>query len=333
MSGLKTTALGLFIQLSVLLSGCATTEPVLVSPHVNPSPEEVTLRGAAPRAGVSIGLEAESNESDSLEDLEVLPGVRVASVDQQGPAAAADLKVGDVVLSAGGVTTNDPDALAAVLVDATEDTPLELVVRRDTVAFRAQVYPQRISRTGVPPRELYRVDPVRTRAGYRTTVVTLDGQSRVVTTVVRLFPGSPLPDAGVRPGDHILSLEGQTLDSAQDLVTRLLEEQAAGDRVRLEIVRDQVCDYDVSLWEPPRRLARLMALPLFRYETTLEPSRTQFKLIDLWLFSLFAYEREGGEREYRFLSLFRFGTGQGELVETPVSDVSSDPSTVGERVP
>ena len=84
----------------------------------------------------------------------------------------------------------------------------------------------------------------------------------------------------------------------------------------LDRLRDgQITRARVSLWEPRRRVSRMALLPLFRYESDIEPSRSEFTLLDLWLFSLFSYRRSGGEREYRFLTLIRFGTGQGELIE------------------
>ena len=42
---------------------------------------------------------------------------------------------------------------------------------------------------------------------------------------------------------------------------------------------------------------------------------TSFALLDLWIISLFEYQRDGGERSYRLLKFIRFGSGYGELVE------------------
>ena len=38
-------------------------------------------------------------------------------------------------------------------------------------------------------------------------------------------------------------------------------------------------------------------------------------MLDLWLFSVFSYQQVEGEKEYSLLSLFRFATGYGELLE------------------
>jgi len=73
----------------------------------------------------------------------------------------------------------------------------------------------------------------------------------------------------------------------------------------------------VRLWAPPRRLARFTVPILFGYESKLRPRLTRWSVVDLWFVSLFEYRREEGERELRFLKLFRFRTGYGELVEEP----------------
>jgi hypothetical protein len=49
--------------------------------------------------------------------------------------------------------------------------------------------------------------------------------------------------------------------------------------------------------------------------SSLSPEQTRLSICDLWLFSLFSYSHEEGEKEYSLLSLFRFATGYGELVE------------------
>ena len=317
------------VLLSLCAVSCSTTEPTTIAPHVNPSPEEVVLADGA-RAdadaapGISIGLEAEVNESDSLDSLEVLPGVRVARLDTSGAAAGAGLKVGDVVLSVDGVTSNDPDALEGLLRQAEDGSRLRLEVRRDTVVFSATVAARALPGAAKPPRELYRIDPIKLRAGFSTDVVTVGGERRTAARIVRFFPASPLPEAGLAIDSRLVSLGERPLKSAQDLVTSVLERHEPGDEVVLGVVRDgEVVPVYVTLWEPDRRLAKLAVLPLFNYETKLAPSETAFSILDFWIVSLFSYRRSEGEREYRFFSLFRFGSGYGELVEEGFEEAGS----------
>lgn len=305
---------GLLLELS-----CVSTEETELPSHVNISPEEprVGESSEVPPA-VHLGCSVERNESDTLEKLEVLPGVRVSRVDNGGPAALAGLKTGDVILLANGVATNDRDALEAVARRTGEGKTLKLEVRRDTVVFETELLLTPLPR-GATPVELYRVDPVKTRAGYRTVTFGAAGETRVAAEVVRIFPRSHLPDSGVRVGDRIIALEKQQISSAQHLVRSLLSEHDFGDVVGVTLLRDgDQTEVDLELWEPGRRIAAIELPILFSYESNLRPSRTRFELLDLFIISLFGYCQEEGETEISFLSLFRFRSGYGELIEEGV---------------
>jgi S1-C subfamily serine protease len=218
-------------------------------------------------------------------------------------------------LSLDGVETNDPDAFMAALETVPPETGVQAVVRRDTIVFETELTPEPLPETSAP-RELYRVDPVRTRAGYRTEVLEVSGAPRATAVVAKLFPESPVDEGMLEVGDAVVALDGDALASAQDLVTRLIEERGPGDQVALTVLRDsEVIEISVCLWEPERELTKLAILPLFQYTHEVEASRTDFTLIDLWIVSLFHYRRDEGESEYRILSLLRFGTGRGELTE------------------
>jgi len=314
---------------AALLAGCLTSctltsctrEIVEFPPHVNISPEEVELAGSGATAGEApaahLGLTVEANESDSLERLEVLPGARVRSVERGGPAALAGLQSGDVVLGANGMALADRDGFRAIAGKVKPGELLTLEVRRGTVVSEMRVIAGGIEEKTIP-RELYRADPLKSRAGYRTVLVGRGDEKRVAAELVKVFPRSPLPGCGLVVGDRITRLEGRPLTSAQDLVRRLLEEHAFGDDVEITILSGSGEEtLEVSLWAPRRRISGLRIPLLFTYESSLKPDRTSWDILDLFIFSLFGYRRDGGEREYRILSLFRFRTGYGELVEEP----------------
>jgi predicted metalloprotease with PDZ domain len=302
--------------LLVLACSCVTTEAEKVPPPVNVSADGF----AAPEAAVppaDLGLEVEANESDALDRLEVLPGARVRSVSPGGPASHAGIAPGDVVLSVGGAATNGRDAFLAAAAAAGPGKVLSLEVRRGTTVFQAKVAAGPAP-AGAPPVELYRVDPVKLRAAFRTVVVETGGRRRTAAEVAKLLEGSPLERAGIRPGERIAGLSGKEIASAQDLVRRILDEHDYGDRVTLTCLRDgEEVAVRVRLWAPRRRLTRLLVPVLFDYEWKLRPRTTRWSILDFWVLSLFEYRREEGERELRFLRWLRFRTGYGELVEEP----------------
>lgn len=309
-----------FIVLGLLtLGGCVTTEPVAVAPHINLSPETMSFADMA-TSRLDFGLQLTTNESDSLENLTVLPGLRVRSVRSGSTADLAGIRAGDVILSINEVETNAVDVFHAL---AQSDADVFRVrARRDTTVYETVMTPPR-QRQVVTPEALYRVDPIRTRAGYSTRLLTLDdGGQLSVARVEALFPDSPLRGLDIGMGDLIVGVNGAAIQSAQDLVNTL-NSQRLGEKVNLEFISQshpkKTQTRKMRLWEPKRRLSALSAWPLFTYQASLSPDQVEFEVLDLILFPVFSYEREDGEKTYRLLGLFRFGTGYGELVEEDLS--------------
>ena len=319
-----------------LLSACVSSAPRQLVPSITLSPETVSLsNGEAVGSGLNFGMTTAINESDSLSNIAILPGVRVRAVTPNGAADVAGIRAGDVVLAIDGREINQPDLLDALAQQVGAPGRFVFQVRRNTTAFETTLNARMNSDERAVPMELYRVDPIATRAGFvtevfgddhvaRTGPVCADGCASTGSVsgarIVELFPESPLPDAELRVGDTILALDGRPVQSAQDFVTRLHTEHALGDTVRLSVLRDdgmqnQLMEIDVPLWDPGRRISRISLGPLLRYESSLSPLQTRFTLGDLWLFSLFDYQHAEGEKEYSLFGLFRFATGYGELLE------------------
>ena len=76
----------------------------------------------------------------------------------------------------------------------------------------------RIPIDSVPLRELYRVDPIASRAAYRTEIVQLsDGSNAAVIKVVGMEDNSPLGAVGIQAGDYITAIDSREVTSAQEL--------------------------------------------------------------------------------------------------------------------
>ncbi len=306
--------------LALTLTACVSHEPRQLVPSISLSPDNVLSADntGEPRAGgADLGISVSVNESDSLSNVTVLPGVRVNSVRSGGPADMAGVLAGDVILSVDGEETNHPDTLEAIALATEEDHSFNVEIRRNTAVFTTviAVTPSRSPRS--EPVELYRVDPISLRAGFTTErLARIDAVPVSGARIVRFFPESPLPDAGLAVDDVIVSIDQQAVESAQGLVNMISREYSPGDRVSVEYVRDNThYAQNVRLWDPGRRLSRLSLWPLFVYESSLSPDQTRLTIGDLWLFSLFSYQRNQGEREYSVLGLFRSASGFGELME------------------
>lgn len=303
------------VLLAFTLQTCVSYEPAVLVPAVTLSPETVSL-GTNPdsSARISFGLEAAVNESDSLFNVEVLPGVRVRDVASNGAAESAGIVPGDVILSINGLTVDHPDTLVSLEQNGNPDE-YRFQVQRNTTVFEATVLPQLLP-TGPAPVELYRIDPLATRAGYSSQLVSLDNTQLVAAKVESLFPGSTLPEASISIGDLIIAVNGRYLNSAQDLVNRLNRDFELGDEVTFSRLRgNNIQDIDVRLWNPGRRISRISLGPLFRYESSLSPQSSSVTLLDLWLFSLYNFQQQEGERSHSILGLINLSSDYGELIE------------------
>lgn len=303
-----------------LLNACVSFEPRQRVPTLALSPDTVVLTnntGAATTPGVSFGLTGSINESDSLTNISVLPGIRVRAVAPGGAAERAGIHAGDVILSIDGSESNHPDILDALALQTDQARNFEFEVRRNTTVFMATVEVTPVTARQAEPVELYRADPVLLRAGFSTELMQDPAGNRVSgARVVRLFDASPLPTADIGIDDIILAIDGRPVESAQGLITMLTQRYEPGDGITLSVSRgSRIRDQGVDLWHPGRKLSRLSLWPLFRYESTLSPDQTRLTVGDLILFSLFSYQRNGAEREYNALGLFRSASDYGELIE------------------
>lgn len=305
------------LQLS-LLTGCVSYEPAILVPALNLSTEDITLADTADASGARIdfGVELGLNESDSLSNIEILPGVRVRGISANGPADSAGIQLGDIILSINGTLTNHPDVVEALQqqTPAIENTLFN--VRRNTMVFEASVMPRTINNNAAP-RELYRIDPIASRAAYRTQMVSISQQPSIAAArVVDVYQASPLGAAAIEVGDVILAVNSVPLNSAQDLVSRFNSEFELGETVNVTVFDgESILEKRFDLWDSSRRVSAISFGPLLRYQSSVTPDSKSFSLLDLWLFSLYSYNRVDEERSHSILGLINYSSDLGELIE------------------
>ena len=293
----------------LLLTGCVNMKPLMVPPTINLSPEELTLISStnADRQGVDFGLSVRSNESDSLANVEKLPGIKVTRVQPNGPADLAGVQANDVILTMGEINTNDPDVLARLAQVTEPNIEILATIRRGTTVLEASFVPRSI-KNSKPIRELYRVDPVLTRAAYVTEILHPQQQNqRQSARVVNIDSHSPLLQAGIKTGDLIVAVDEITVSSAQELITRLNRLHSPGSKVRFTVVSgDRSFKTDVTLWKPQAYMHSARLFPLFGYQNNKQENRVKFHLIDI--FPIYEYRRSDEEVRHRILWFFTFRT-------------------------
>lgn len=261
------------------LSGCVHFESNPIPPSVELSPEKLDLDLVdTARSGVDFGMEVRLNESDSFANIEVLPGLKVSDVHPNSPADFAGIYINDVIISVDGIEINDTDTLTAIAEKSRPEQKILFVVRRGTVALEATVI-ARESNQPIPLRELYRIDPIASRAAYRTEIVQLpDGSDAAAIKVVRTEDNSPLHAVGIKVGDYITAIDSKEVTSAQNLVRELVEDYAPGSNVTFTVRSNgRQSEKQVRLWNPGRYIARIQLWPLFRYEFRPDPKKVIFQ--------------------------------------------------------
>lgn len=270
----------LVVCIFLACAGCVHFESNPIPPSLELSPEQLSLGVALDetergKATADFGIEVRTNETDSLANIETLPGLKVFTVHPHGPADFAGIDVNDVVLSVDGIETNSTETLRAIAERSLPDQQLLFEIRRGTVVLEATVV-ARQAKQPTPMKELYRIDPVASRAAYSTEIVKLDSGDHIsAAKVVGTSDNSPLHRARIQVGDIITAVDSERVQSAQELVTKLIEGYTPGSKVSLSTLSNgRAIDHEVRLWDPGRYLARLQLWPLFRYEFRPDPRKT-----------------------------------------------------------
>ncbi|HEX9793285.1 MAG TPA: PDZ domain-containing protein [Planctomycetota bacterium] len=259
-----------------------------------------------------LGIDVAPNESASLEDLEIMPGVRILTVASGSPADASGLRPGDVLLEFAGTPVNDPGRLAVLLGGVREPQQVELRIQRGS-AVKAYAVALEV-REAAGGRTLYHVERVRLRVAFRDA-----GGSGAFPEVVELAPDSPLREVGVEVGDQVLSFQDKDPGSAGELVRRIGLELEPGDPATMRIRAQDGSTKRVSFraWNPGRIRTGASIWPLYSWSWKPVEDREALVIGDFFLFSLFKNERLGTENRYSILSIISWKTGE-PLLESSI---------------
>jgi len=150
-------------------------------------------------------------------------GVLVESVDGGSPAAAAGIRVADVVLSLDDEPVGAPDELNSLLQTYTPDDRLRLTLLRGTETLQVSVRMGRMP-AGYALRYAEKVFGL---------ALTEEGGGVVIRRVVE---GSSAERLGIRSGDMVAQVDGETVQSVTEF-ERLLEGRFGRKPLRFLIVR------------------------------------------------------------------------------------------------
>lgn len=294
-------------RLAALLLAASSCTMAPTGPLPDPLPATLEWAQTSAEGGCFLGLTVRENDSGSLESLSFDPGARITAVAEGSPAAAAGMRIGDILLRVAEIEISDPGGLASVLGGLEPGRSTQAQVQRGDSLFELSLTPRTRKGSSGAAKRLWRADPARSQAGW------LAGQGGVV--LVTSHEDGPFPDAGVPLGSVILTVNGESQRSDLDLI-RTFQAQDEGQRIEVSYRAADggaVQTARVQLAYPERRITHLGMPILMTYSSDPEGKETNFVVLDFWFISLLRYSREGREKHWTILRFLRFSTGLGEL--------------------
>ena len=173
-------------------------------------------------------------------------GALVAEVEPDGPAAKAGLKAGDVVTAVNGASVGDPRALAREVAAIHPGSVAAVAVQRDgaeqTFKMTAASLPEKTADASAPGEAsngaklglaLAPINP----AARESLGLGTDVKGAVIAGV---RPNSPASEAGLKPGDVLLSVGNKQVTTPQEAVEAIRAQQGTKQQttVALRVLRD-----------------------------------------------------------------------------------------------
>src|SRR5262249_33594362 len=188
-----------------------------------------------------LGVQVKAMEEDLARSfgLKDEHGALVSDVQSGSPAAKAGVKAGDIIVSADGKPVADGDALTHLVSSKAPGAAMEVGVIRDGSQKPFAVHLDTFPEQGQKGDNIE--TPKSAKLGVQVQPLTPDLAQQLGVpdgthglAVMGVQPGSPAERAGVREGDLIVSVDGQSVNSVADLRSALAKDKSS---VRLRVRR------------------------------------------------------------------------------------------------
>jgi serine protease Do len=197
------------------------------------------------RIGVSVG----AVPTEALDELGLTErrGALVATVDRSGPAHAAGLEPGDVIVEFNGKPVKNNNELVSMVVNTKPGTtvPVKVLREKQERTFNVKIEELNLDEEGTPTSRAGGSEEEETTSGFGMTLGTItadlarrlrldsDVRGALITEVE---PGSPASRAGLSPGDVITRVNRRPVTNKEE-ANRELVRVEAGDTAFLLVLR------------------------------------------------------------------------------------------------
>ncbi|MGC2184411.1 MAG: Do family serine endopeptidase [Terriglobales bacterium] len=190
---------------------------------VRPTVETLIRDGKVSHGYMGLGITDVTPENAKFFDSKDNRGTIVTQVETNSPAAKAGLKIGDLITGLDGHEISDASQLQVQVGQTQPGTTIKLQVMRDGKSMDLPVTLEKMGARDKAEDETASAENGKPRWGLGLGEITPDVRQQLRgsgdlkgAVVERVLPGSPADNAGLRPGDVILSVNRREVHSVAD---------------------------------------------------------------------------------------------------------------------
>ena len=214
--------------------------------------------GRAKRGWLGVKIQQVTPDIAESMGLKEPSGAMVASVEDGGPAAAAKLRGGDIILKFNGQDVKEMRTLPRIVAETEIGREVPVTVWRDghetTLTARVGELPDDQKVAAAAPDKPAPAQPTELSGlGLKLAPITADARDRFQigpdqkgVLITDVAAGSPAADRGVKPGDVIVEVQQQEVNTPADVVDRVDRVRKTNRRSVLMLIQGQ----DGPRWVP-----------------------------------------------------------------------------------
>ncbi len=196
---------------------------------VRPTVEALIRDGKVSHGYMGLGITDVTPENAKFFESKDNRGAIVTQVESNSPAAKAGLKIGDLITALNGHEITDASQLQVQVGQTRPGTTIKLQVMRDGKGMELPVTLEKMGARDKGEDESAIAEHGKPRWGLGLGELTPDvrqqlpgaGQDLKGVVIERVLPGSPADNAGLRPGDVIVSVNRHEVESVADVQKNL----------------------------------------------------------------------------------------------------------------